>query len=309
LRPAKDELRELAIEQLRTEDAFSKGFFGKRLAIFTGSDGDLIRKRTALLKQEADAAELVRMQNEQNAITDARIASVKERQAAKAAQQAETMAKIQKIKDSSKEKPDFAAIEKSENARKETIQKIRETIKPDLNQETEKGKDAGKAYSTGFFAEFEEQSKLRSSDILKSEIIDISQQREEKRRVGDFAGDRQLRDQESALRSEMREARGEERTDRLLQSLGRNPRSEGSNSRNEQGRSKVSEYHQKSMELKTSIKELLEPVSKHYAEGALFSLEKDAYQSQIELYKLTEKQSENIKTVVDKLNRLDQALR
>lgn len=309
LRPAKDELRELAIEQLRAEDAFSKGFIGTRIAMFTGSDGDLIRERTALLKEEADAAELVRMQNEQNALTLAKIASIKERDAAKAAKEAEMAAKLQKIKDNATSKPDFEAIEKSENARKEKIQEIRETIKPDLNKETEDGKDAGKAYSTGFFAEFEEQSKLRSSDILKSEISDISQQREERRRVGDFSGDRQLRDQESALRSEMRDARGEERTERLLQSLGRKPNSQNSNSRNEQGRSKVSEYHQKSIELKTSIKELLEPVSKHYAEGALFSLEKDAYQSQIELYKLTEKQSENIKTVVDKLNRLDQALR
>jgi hypothetical protein len=311
LRPAKDELRELAIEQLRAEDAFSKGFFGKRIAMFTGSDGDLIRERTALLKQEADAAELVRMQNEQNALTLAKIASIKEGEAAKAAKEAEMAAKLQKIKDNATSKPDFEAIEKSENARKEKIQEIRETIKPDLNKETEDGKDAGKAYSTGFFREFEEQSKLRSSDILKSEIKDISQQREERRRVGDFSADKELRDQESALRSEMRESRGEERTDRLLQSLGRDPRSEGSGNgrQDNQSRSNVADYHQKSIELKTSIKDLLEPVSKYYSDNSTHSLEKDSYQSQIDLYKLSETQSENIKLIVEKLNRLDQALR
>lgn len=310
LRPAKDELRELAVEQLKAEDAFAKGIF-KPLAVFTGSDGDLINKRIALLKQEADAVELVRMQNEQNALTAQKIASIKEAEAAKLAKEIEMAAKLQKIKDNSKSKPDFAAIEKSENARKEKIQEIRETIKPDLNKETEDGKDAGKAYSTGFFREFEEQSKLRSSDILKSEIKDISQQREELRRVGDFGGDKKLRDKESDLRSEMTEARGEERTNRLLQSLGRDPTTEssGNGRQDNQSKSNVTDYHQKSIELKTSIKDLLEPVSKYYDDGSLHSLEKDSYQSQIDLYKLSEKQSENIKLIVEKLNRLDQALR
>tara|TARA_B110000858_G_scaffold195662_1_gene252571 strand:+ start:1515 stop:3155 length:1641 start_codon:yes stop_codon:yes gene_type:complete len=311
LRPAKDELRELAIEQLRAEEAFATGFLAKRIDVFTGGSGKLIAERTALLKQEAEAAELVRMQNEQNALTLAKIASIKEGEAKKAEEEAKLAAKLQKIKDKATGKPDFAAIEKAENARKEVVQEIRKTIKPDLDKEAEDGKDAGKAYSTGFFREFKEQSKLRTSDTLKNELLSIGEQREELRRVGDFSGDRKLRDQESSLRSDVREARGEERTEDLLRSLGRDPRSEnnGNGRQNDQGRSKVSEYHQKSIELKTGIKELLEPVSKYYAEGALFSLEKDAYQSQIELYKLTEKQSENIATVVEKLNRLDQALR
>tara|TARA_B110001450_G_C17663048_1_gene498223 strand:+ start:2090 stop:3730 length:1641 start_codon:yes stop_codon:yes gene_type:complete len=311
LRPAKDELRELAIEQLRAEEAFATGFLAKRIDVFTGGSGKLIAERTALLKKEAEAAELVRMQNEQNALTLAKIASIKQGEAAKAVKEAEMAAKLQKIKDKATSKPDFAAIEKAENARKEVVQEIRKTIKPDLDKEAEDGKDAGKAYSTGFFREFKEQSKLRTSDTLKNELVSIGEQREELRRVGNFSGDRKLRDKESSMRSDLREARGEERTEDLLRRLGRDPRSEknGNGRQNDQGGSKVSEYHQKSIELKTSIKELLEPVSKYYAEGALFSLEKDAYQSQIELYKLTEKQSENIATVVEKLNRLDQALR
>jgi hypothetical protein len=311
LRPAKDELRELAIEQLRAEEAFATGFLAKRIDIFTGGSGKLIAERTALLKQEADAAELVRMQNEQNALTLAKIASIKKGEAAKAVKEAEMAAKLQKIKDKATSKPDFAAIEKAENARKKVVQEIRKTIKPDLDKEAEDGKDAGKAYSTGFFREFKEQSKIRTSDTLKNELLSIGEQREELRRVGDFSGDRKLRDQESSLRSDVREARGEERTEDLLRSLGRDPRSEGSGNgrQDNQSRSNVSDYHQKSIELKTSIKDLLEPVSKYYSDNSTHSLEKDSYQSQIDLYKLSETQSENIKLIVEKLNRLDQALR
>lgn len=101
LRPAKDELRELAIEQLKSEDAFAKGFLAKRIAVFTGSDGDLIRDRTAKLKEEADAAELVRMQNEQNALTLAKIASIKKTEEEADAKQAEREAKRSKIKEDS----------------------------------------------------------------------------------------------------------------------------------------------------------------------------------------------------------------
>ena len=313
LRPAKDELRELAIEQLKAEDAFAKGFIGKRIAVFTGSDGDLIRERTALLKKEADAVELVRMQNELNALTLAKVKSVAESRAAAAAKEAEREAKLQKIKDKATSKPDFEAIEKAEEARKEKIKEIRQTIKPDLNKETEDGKLAGKAYSTGFFTEFEEQSKLKNSEILRSELADLSIQRKEKRRVGDFKGDKELRNKESGLRFDLQESRVQERTDRLLASFGKNKESENSGSGNgrqeNQGKSNVVDYHTKSIELKTNIKDLLEPVSKYYSEGSNFSLQKDSYQSQIDLYKLSETQSENIKLIVEKLNRLDQALK
>jgi hypothetical protein len=313
LRPAKDELRELAIEQLKAEDAFAKGFLGKRIAVFTGSDGDLIKERTKLLKLEADAAELLRMQNEQNALTLAKVASVKQRETEAAAKKAEMEAKLQKIKDKAKSKPDLKAVEKAENERKEKIEEIRQTIEPDLNKETEDGKRAGKAYSTGFFAEFEEQSKLKNSDILRSELVDIAKQRKEKRRVGDFKGDGELRNQESDLRFDLQKSRVEERTGRLLARHGRNGTSEESgigNGRQEnQSKSNVSDYHIKSLELKTNIKDLLEPVSKYYSEGSTFSLQKDSFQSQIDLYKLSETQSENIKLIVEQLNRLDQALR
>ena len=90
---------------------------------------------------------------------------------AAAAKEAEREAKLQKIKDKATSKPDFEAIEKAEEARKEKIKEIRQTIKPDLNKETEDGKLAGKAYSTGFFTEFEEQSKLKNSEILRSELV------------------------------------------------------------------------------------------------------------------------------------------
>lgn len=313
LRPAKDELRELAIEQLKAEDAFAKGFLGKRIAVFTGSDGDLIRERTTLLKLEADAAELVRMQNEQNALTLAKVASVKQRETEAAAKKAEMEAKLQKIKDKAKSKPDLKAVEKAENERKEKIKEIRQTIEPDLNKETEDGKRAGKAYSTGFFTEFEEQSKLKNSDILRSELEDISKQRKEKRRVGDFKADRELGNQESDLRFDLQKSRVEERTGRLLARHGRNGTSEdsgiGNGQQENQSKSNVSDYHIKSLELKTNIKDLLEPVSKYYSEGSTFSLQKDSFQSQIDLYKLSETQSENIKLIVEQLNRLDQALR
>ena len=311
LRPAKDELRELAIEQLRAEEAFATGFLAKRIDVFTGGSGKLIAERTALLKQEAEAAELVRMQNEQNALTLAKIASIKEGEAKKAEEEAKLAAKLQKIKDKATSKPDFAAIEKAENARKEVVQQIRKTIKPDLDKEAEDGKDAGKAYSTGFFREFKEQSKLRTSDTLKNELLSIGEQREELRRVGDFSGDRKLRDQESSLRSDVREARGEERTEDLLRSLGRDPRSKnnGNGRQNEKGRSNVAEYHTKTIDIQKGIKDLLEPVSKYYSDGSHFSLQRDSYQSQIDLYKLSETQSGDIKLIVEKLNRLDQALR
>ena len=311
LRPAKDELRELAIEQLRAEEAFATGFLAKRIDVFTGGSGKLIAERTALLKQEAEAAELVRMQNEQNALTLAKIASIKEGEAKKAEEEAKLAAKLQKIKDKATSKPDFAAIEKAENARKEVVQEIRKTIKPDLDKEAEDGKDAGKAYSTGFFREFKEQSKLRTSDTLKNELLSIGEQREELRRVGDFSGDRKLRDQESSLRSDVREARGEERTEDLLRSLGRDPRSKnnGNGRQNEKGRSNVAEYHTKTIDIQKGIKDLLEPVSKYYSDGSHFSLQRDSYQSQIDLYKLSETQSGDIKLIVEKLNRLDQALR
>lgn len=311
LRPAKDELRELAIEQLRAEEAFATGFLAKRIDVFTGGSGKLIAERTALLKKEAEAAELVRMQNEQNALTLAKIASIKEGEAKKAEEEAKLAAKLQKIKDKATSKPDFAAIEKAENARKEVVQQIRETIKPDLDKEVEDGKDAGKAYSTGFFREFEEQSKLRTSDTLKTELLSIGEQRKELRRVGNFSGDRKLRDQESSMRSDLREARGEERTEDLLRRLGRDPKSRnnGNGRQNEQGRSNVAEYHTKTIDIQKGIKDLLEPVSKYYSDGSHFSLERDSYQSQIDLYKLSETQSGDIKLIVEKLNRLDQALR
>ena len=222
-------------------------------------------------------------------------------------------AKLQKIKDKAKSKPDLKAVEKAENERKEKIKEIRQTIEPDLNKETEDGKRAGKAYSTGFFKEFEEQSKLKNSDILRSELEDIGKQRKEKRSAGDFKSDRELRNQESDLRFDLQKSRVEERTERLLARHGRSGTSEESgvgNGRQEnQGKSNVLDYHTKSLELKTTIKDLLEPVSKYYSEGSNFSLEKDSFQSQIDLYKLSETQSENIKLIVEKLNRLDQALR
>ena len=89
LMPVKDELRELAYEQLRAEDAFAKGFFAETIAVFTGSDGDLIKERVALLKKEREAAELLRMENEQNRITLLKIESIKRRQAEEAEKEAE----------------------------------------------------------------------------------------------------------------------------------------------------------------------------------------------------------------------------
>ena len=110
LMPVKDELRELAIEQLRAEDAFAKGFFEKRIALFTGSDGDLIKQRVALLEKEREKAELVRMENEQNRITLAKIESIKRSQAEAAEKEAENEAKLNKIKeDAAKRQADLSS--------------------------------------------------------------------------------------------------------------------------------------------------------------------------------------------------------
>tara|TARA_R110002153_G_scaffold100761_2_gene236782 strand:- start:1214 stop:2587 length:1374 start_codon:yes stop_codon:yes gene_type:complete len=117
LRPAKDELRELAILQLKAEGVLGEDFvkksrmpdiFGVR-AMSSGLD-EIVDERAKQLKEEADAAELANLANEQMALTLATIASVKEREAAATKKQADAEAKRIKItEDSDKRQADALA--------------------------------------------------------------------------------------------------------------------------------------------------------------------------------------------------------
>ena len=206
---------------------------------------------------------------------------------------------------------DADPIVEEEQVRKKKIEEVRESIKPDLVKEAEDGRIAGEVYSTAYFKEFKEQSKLNRSDELRVDLKAVGKQRKQARRFGNWDKDKELRDQESDLRRGIHEARGDERTGRLLARLGRSNESDGSSGRSPDAHqnSTVSDYHTKSIELQTSIKDLMEPVSKHYAENSNDSLQRDSFQSQIDLYKLAEIQSEDIKLIVTRLDKLDQALR
>ena len=171
-------------------------------------------------------------------------------------------------------------INKQEEARKKKIEEVRDSIEPDLVKEAEDGRIAGEAYSTAYFREFEEQAKVKNSETLKAELKDLGAQRKQARRFGEWGKDRDLRDQETDMRSSIREARDSERLESIRSGGGIG-----------------------------GLKDLMEPISKHYADTSNISLQRDSYQSQIDLYKLTEAQSENIKQIVVRLDRLDQALR
>ena len=188
----------------------------------------------------------------------------------------------------------------------ESQSKYEDLVKPVMEEIEEtadvEGKKAGSVYATSFFDEFEKEAERATSDVLKDKLKDIEKQAAELRRAGDHGGSNELLNTRFGIRREVNEARSDERIDRIGNGYGDNERAGGSNNA-------VSDYETKSLELQTNIKDLMDPISKHYGDSSTTSLQRDSFQSQIDLYKLTETQSVNIQGIVERLDKLDRALR
>jgi len=211
----------------------------------------------------------------------------------------------------SKNDKSVKAIVEKEESRKKKIEEVRDSIEPDLVKEAEDGRIAGEAYSTAYFEEFEEQAKRTKSEVLRADLKGVGKERKQARRFGDWGKDKELRQQESDLRRDISKTRDAERAARLRARLGGTSDQGGAGAMPANGARNLAgaDFQTKSIELQTNIKDLMEPISKHYVENSNDSLQRDSYKSQIDLYKLAETQSEDIKQIVTRLDRLDQALR
>lgn len=136
LKPAKDSIRELAIEQLKAEKMIPE-YYKANPGGLLGMAPDMITRgayqhhdpkvdqRVAKLKEEAEAQELARMAAEQMDLTLAKIASVKDREAKAAEKNDEREAKRTKLKEDATKRQESMLSKLSKN-------------KADLNKEEDK---------------------------------------------------------------------------------------------------------------------------------------------------------------------------